>query len=84
MSGFKYFRNKKTGSVMRTLALPHMGQNSLFEEACEEDFRKPVVADPPQKAVAKKAAKKEAPPETPPVPENDDLTAGLDYGEDSR
>jgi hypothetical protein len=84
MSGFKYFRNKQTGKIMRALALPYMGQNSPFEEISEADFRKPAEEAPPKKAPAKKAAKKEAPPETPPVSENDDLTAGLDYGEDSR
>lgn len=84
MSDFKYFKNKHTGRVMRALALPYMGHNSPFEAATEEDFYAVTAAKPAKKAAPKKAAKKEAPPETPPVSENDDLTAGLDYGEDSR
>lgn len=81
MSGFKYFRDKRTGRVMRALALPYMGQNSAFEEVSVDEFH---AKAPEKKAAPKKATKKEAVPEAPPLSDNDDLTAGLDYGEDSR
>lgn len=78
MSKFKYFRNKRTGRMMRAVALPYMGQNSNFEVVTEEEFRHGAPAK------AEKAAKPDTPPTETALPDNDDLTAGLDYGEDGR
>lgn len=92
MSEFVYFRNKKTGKVSRAIAYPYMGQNSQFEPVAEEEFlggaKKGVTK-------RKKTAKKPVgPPVEPPVEDatdgsaipsdNDDLMAGLEYGEDGR
>jgi hypothetical protein len=71
MSGFYFFRDTRTGQKFRTLAKPFMGQNTPYVELTEEEYRGGTAkpaADPVPKA----------------LPENDDLTAGLDYGEDGR
>lgn len=94
MSDFKFFRDIKTGRKMRALAYPFMGQNSRFVAITEEEYH--ASDDEPVEVTKKFEPKRKKPKAAPPksetpepaaeaaLPDNDDLTAGLDYGEDGR